>query len=84
MGGHRQAEVHFRQALVHCRAIGDRHDEAGNLRDLGTTCRELGELDEARQHWTQALAILTELHHPGAAALEAELATLPAAPDPMR
>lgn len=75
-GDHEQAVVHYRQALMHCREIGDRYDEASNLRDLGAALRDLGDPAEARRAWQEALAILSELRHPRATELEAELAAL--------
>jgi tetratricopeptide (TPR) repeat protein len=81
-GDYDRAVVHYQEALGHCREITDRQDEANNLRDLGVAFRELGRFAEARTCWQDALTILTELHHPGATILEAELATLPSLPPP--
>jgi len=71
-----EAIAHFQQGLVHCRDIGDRYDEAGTLRDLGTALQATGQNDEARRRWNEALTILTDLRHPSAAAVEADLTTL--------
>lgn len=81
-GQHHQAITHFKQALILCRDIGDRHDEASTLRDLGMALHAAGEDDEGRKNLEKALAILTELRHPGAATIQAELAALPVSPDP--
>ena len=74
--------MHFQQALVLCRDIGDRHDEASNLRDLGMVLHTIGEDDEARRQFELALAILAEIRHPSAAAVQADLDALPSLPDP--
>lgn len=76
-GQHDEAIVHFQQALAHCRDMDDRYDEAGTLRDLGAALHALGQNDEARRRWDEALVILTDLHHPAAATVEADLASLP-------
>ena len=76
-GRYEEAIAHFQQALAHCRDLGDRYDEASTLRDLGAALQAVGQNDEARRHWDQALAILTDLRHPAAAAVQADLATLP-------
>ena len=79
---HQQAITHFQQALILCRDIGDRHDEASNLRDLGMVLHTIGEDDEARKQFELALAILAEIRHPSAAAVQADLDALPSLPDP--
>jgi tetratricopeptide (TPR) repeat protein len=76
-GQHDDAVTCFQEALAHCRDIGDRFDEACTLRDLGSALQAVGQNNEARGNWDQALAILAELHHPAAAAVQEDLATLP-------
>jgi tetratricopeptide (TPR) repeat protein len=81
-GHYHQAIAQFRQALILCRDVGDRHDEASNLHDLGMVLHTIGEDDEARKQLEQALAILAEIRHPTAVAVQADLAALPSLPDP--
>ena len=76
-GQYDDAIARFQEALAHCRDIGDRFDEACTLRDLGSALQAVGRNEEARPYWDQALAILVELHHPTAAAVQEDLATLP-------
>ncbi len=76
-GQYDDATARFQEALAHCRDIGDRFDEACTLRDLGSALQAVGQNEEARPYWDQALAILVELHHPTAAAVQEDLATLP-------
>jgi tetratricopeptide (TPR) repeat protein len=79
-GQYDEAITRFQEALAHCRDMGDRFDEAGTLRDLGAALQTIGQNDAARRHWDRALAILTDLDHPSAAAVQADLATLPPPP----
>lgn len=81
-GHYDQAIAQFQQALIFCRDVGDRHDEASNLRDLGLVLHTIGQDGEARKQLEQALAILTEIRHPSAAGVQADLATLPSTPGP--
>lgn len=76
-GQHQEALTYLHKALAYCRELGDRHDEASTLRDLGTAEHATGQDDAARQHWDQALEILTDLRHPAAAGVQADLASLP-------
>ena len=80
MGRHREAISQFEQALAVCREIGDRHDEANVLRDLGSAFHTVGADTEARACWEQAAVILTELRHPDADAVQADLESLPPSP----
>jgi tetratricopeptide (TPR) repeat protein len=81
-GHYDQAIAQFQQALIFCRDVGDRHDEASNLRDLGLVLHTIGQDGEARKQLEQALAILTEIRHPSAAGVQADLAALPSSPGP--
>ncbi|MGH3899462.1 MAG: hypothetical protein ACRDTA_14725, partial [Pseudonocardiaceae bacterium] len=63
----------FHQALSARREAGDRQGEAVTLKALGTTLHDAGHPDRARDSWRSALAILTELNDPLAAAIRASL-----------
>jgi DNA-binding SARP family transcriptional activator len=49
------------QALDNHRATGNRHRQAATLRSLGTAQNRTGHRAEARESWTQAVVIFTEL-----------------------
>jgi tetratricopeptide (TPR) repeat protein len=60
LGRTEQAENAFRQALVICVANGDRRHEAMCHQWLGRLAQAADRRDEARGHWSRALAILEE------------------------
>jgi tetratricopeptide (TPR) repeat protein/transcriptional regulator with XRE-family HTH domain len=53
--------------------FGDRHGQAEALAHLGDAQLAVGQPEIARGAWTQALAILDDLHHPDAEQLRARL-----------
>jgi DNA-binding SARP family transcriptional activator len=69
-----EAAACFQRALGLHRESGDRFDEAEVLTHLGDTRDAAGEPALAREAWRQALAILEDLRHPGAAQVRAKLA----------
>lgn len=81
MARYQEAASHFEQAVAACRDLGDRHDEAAILRDLGAAAKAAGEPAKAEACWTQAAALLTDLRHPDAEVVEAELQALRLPPD---
>ncbi|HEY7340867.1 MAG TPA: tetratricopeptide repeat protein [Ktedonobacterales bacterium] len=62
LGGHWNTGMRLRSwQLVACRVVGDRRDEGRILNNLGTLARRLGQPDEARRYYEQALAIRREV-----------------------
>jgi predicted negative regulator of RcsB-dependent stress response len=59
--------------------VSDRSEQAGVLTRLGDAHRALGDRAAAREAWQQALAVLDDLHDPGAAEVESRLDGLRAA-----
>ena len=57
----------------------DRSEQAGVLTRLGDAHRALGVRPAARENWRHALAVLDDLHHPGAAQVVSRLDDLRAA-----
>jgi hypothetical protein len=57
--------------------LGDRFHEAEALAHFADTQHATGHPDTARDAWNQALAILTDLHHPTAQQIRARLGTVP-------
>jgi hypothetical protein len=55
------------------REAGDRCNQGMVLHLLGGTARELGNLDDARRYWTEALEIFEELDDPRADELRGRL-----------
>ncbi|MEQ4302956.1 BTAD domain-containing putative transcriptional regulator [Plantactinospora sp. B6F1] len=73
LGQYDQAVACYRRALVLCRELGDRYNEAGVLTKLGDTQHAHGAARDARDAWSQAVAILDELDHPDAETLRPRL-----------
>jgi DNA-binding SARP family transcriptional activator len=69
-----EAAACYRSSLRLFRQLGDRFYEAEVLSRLGDARAAAGDLPEAREAWEQALAILDDLHHPGAGQVRAKLA----------
>jgi transcriptional regulator with XRE-family HTH domain/tetratricopeptide (TPR) repeat protein len=61
------------------RQTGSQYDEARAIAVLGQAHRDRGHLDLARLHWTDAAAIFTDLGHPKAAEVAADLNALESA-----
>jgi hypothetical protein len=53
--------------------LGNRVNEATSLIHLGDTQRAVGNYAAARATWNRGLAILSDLHHPGADGVRAKL-----------
>ena len=63
----------YRRAVELYDELGYRHRKAETLTYVGDAYRADGNLAAARQAWTQALAILDDLHDPDAATIRAKL-----------
>ncbi|MGH3623613.1 MAG: ATP-binding protein [Sciscionella sp.] len=55
-----------RFAVMTHRELGDRWQLAVSLDNLATVLRQLGNAEESRQHWQEALSILTDFNDPKA------------------
>jgi DNA-binding SARP family transcriptional activator/Tfp pilus assembly protein PilF len=75
-GRPREAIIDHTAALDIAVDSGDRDPQARAHTGLGHAHQALGDLDRARHHWHQALALYTELGVPEAAAVRAQLAAL--------
>jgi DNA-binding SARP family transcriptional activator/tetratricopeptide (TPR) repeat protein len=84
LGQYSEALTHYELALKISRDIGDRYLEADTLSYLGETLIATGEIDAARRVWQLALAILSELEHDDAQALQRRFASITTAPPPAR
>jgi tetratricopeptide (TPR) repeat protein len=73
LGDHRLAISCYQQAMMLWRAVGDRYDQAMTLIRLGEVHDSAGEVANAEETWTQALALLHELKHPQAADVQVRL-----------
>jgi tetratricopeptide (TPR) repeat protein len=73
LGDHRLAISCYQQAMTLWRAVGDRYDQAMTLIRLGEVHDSAGEVADAEEAWTQALALLHELKHPQAADVQIRL-----------
>jgi hypothetical protein len=60
--------------------LGDRQGQAESLRELGETLRALGQPQQARAHWHQALAIFEHLGTTDADQVRTLLAGEPSGP----
>jgi tetratricopeptide (TPR) repeat protein len=63
----------YEQAIGQYRRLGHRPGEGGTLARLGDAQHRAGDLAAAAASWRRALGILTEVHHPDAAAVAAKL-----------
>ena len=57
----------FEEALVIAREVEYKRIEAETLESLGMTYKQLGNLDQARECWRQALGIFETIEHPDVA-----------------
>jgi DNA-binding NtrC family response regulator len=53
-----------REALEHCRELGDRYEEAATYRVLALSAGRMGKPDEAQQHFTQGFAYFDDIETP--------------------
>jgi tetratricopeptide (TPR) repeat protein len=77
MGHHTRAADCYRRAVERFDELGDRYAKAKTLANTGDAHHADGNLAAAWQAWTQALAILDDLHHPDVDTIRAKLT-----PDP--
>ena len=68
-------------ALTLATQTGERYEQARAHDGLARTHHASGELDQARHHWNQALALYTDLGVPEADDVHAHLAALDQATD---
>ncbi len=73
LGNLAEAAACYQRALSLFRELGDRYNEAEILIHLGDTHHAAGDLAAGPGAWQQALAILVDLHHPGADQVRAKL-----------
>jgi len=60
-------------ALVLARQIASTEEQARAYRGIGNAHRDIGDIDQARQHWQQALGLYLELGAPEAEQIRAQL-----------
>jgi tetratricopeptide (TPR) repeat protein len=77
LGQRAEAAQAYRQAIVGFKELADNVNQASSLTNLGD-CLAADDPDAARDAWTKALDILTELDHPEAAGVRARLTRLEA------
>jgi DNA-binding SARP family transcriptional activator len=75
-GQHADATACYLQAVELHRAAGSRWGAGDALGHLGDTCHAAGKLEEAREFWEEALAILADLNAPEADQIRAKLRDL--------
>jgi DNA-binding SARP family transcriptional activator/tetratricopeptide (TPR) repeat protein len=73
-GDHAEAVPWYREGARLYAEVGDRYQEADTRVHLGDALASLGERDQARAAWAQALAILDDMGHPEADDVRAKLA----------
>ncbi|MFK3979616.1 BTAD domain-containing putative transcriptional regulator [Micromonospora sp. NPDC050397] len=76
LGDHSRAAECYQRSLALSRELGGQYIEADTLVHLGETQRAVGDYPAARVAWTRALAMLTNLDHPDAARVRAQLRKL--------
>jgi DNA-binding SARP family transcriptional activator/tetratricopeptide (TPR) repeat protein len=76
LGRYAEAIASFEASLAGFRDLGDRRNEADLLDRLGDARLAAGDPDQAAAAWREALAVVTGLGHPDAAAIAAKLAAL--------
>jgi tetratricopeptide (TPR) repeat protein len=84
MADPRTALERHRAALALARKTEDRYQHANALNGVATALQTLGHTGAAHRHWTEALAIYTELSLPDAAAVRARMGADGAAPGSYR
>ncbi|XVS61794.1 tetratricopeptide repeat protein [Actinosynnema sp. CA-299493] len=77
-GDHLLAEIAFRQAALHARSCGSKHEEARALQELGVLAASAGDLDEARRRWIAALELYRASGSADGSTVAEALARLPA------
>jgi tetratricopeptide (TPR) repeat protein len=75
-GNHLLAANSYQRSLDLRRKLGNRYGEADTSARLGAAHHAAGNRPAARAAWQHALTILTDLHHPDADAVRAELEQL--------
>ena len=73
LGHHAEAVDCYQRALGLYGQAGSRYYRSETLTQLGDTYQAAGNLHAARDAWRQAVAILDDLHHPGAEQVNARL-----------
>ncbi|WP_198940651.1 AfsR/SARP family transcriptional regulator [Micromonospora sp. CB01531] len=76
LGDHHRAIDCYRRAADLRHATGDRHPEAETLNRLAHTYLAVGDRESAHSAWEKALTILTQLDHPDADQVRANLGAL--------
>jgi tetratricopeptide (TPR) repeat protein len=80
LGHHGEAADCYRRAVELHEELGHRYQKAETLGYVGDAHHADDNLPAARQAWTQALAILDDVHHPDAEPLRAKLHSPTSAP----
>jgi tetratricopeptide (TPR) repeat protein len=80
LGNHAQAAQWYHRAIELYAKLGYQYPRAETPAYAGTAHQASGDIDAARDAWTQALAILENLHHPLAGEVRAKLAFLDSGP----
>ena len=73
------AAEHYRMSVKTNSSTGDRYGIAKTLVSLGEVHLDLGNVDEAREAWTEALTMFEDLAQPDADGVRAKLTALSAA-----
>ncbi|MEV4703322.1 BTAD domain-containing putative transcriptional regulator [Actinoplanes sp. NPDC049316] len=73
LGRHGAAAVHFGRAIELFADLGDRYRQGATYARLGDTLDAAGDRAAAGRAWRDGLALLTELGHPEAAAVQSKL-----------
>jgi tetratricopeptide (TPR) repeat protein len=76
LGRYAEAIAYYQRTLAFYRDFGDRSGEADALVKIGDGWLASGDATAAREAWQDALAIFSELEHPGADAVQAKLEAL--------
>jgi transcriptional regulator with XRE-family HTH domain/tetratricopeptide (TPR) repeat protein len=76
LGEHAEAVTCFLRAITLDREMGNRYDLAMVLSHLGETYLSTGDSRGAREVWDESVMMLRALHHPAAAVVRGQLATL--------
>lgn len=61
---YQDAYAEAKGALLHCRELGDRYEEAATYRTLGLSAAALGKCDEAKQWFQQGFAYYDDIETP--------------------